>query len=79
MAIWSHTRTARMAGPTPTNIASTAGTEAASEIIKSIEEKGYGTVTEVEFADKVWEIEVHQADGKEKKFKIDPVSGNIKS
>jgi len=49
-----------------------------SEIIKSVEDKGYKTITELEFDDGVWEIEAHQPDGKEVHLKVDPVSGAIR-
>jgi len=49
-----------------------------SEVIKVLEDQGYRTITEVEFEDGVWEIEVHQSDGKEIEIKVDPVSGEIK-
>lgn len=50
-----------------------------SEVIKVLEDKGYMTITEVEFERGVWEIEVHQPDGKEIKLKVDPVSGEIET
>ena len=50
-----------------------------SEIIKSVEDKGYRTVTDVEFEDGVSEIEVHQPGGKEMTLKADPISGSIAS
>ena len=49
-----------------------------SEIVKSIEDKGYKTITELEFDDGVWKIEVHQPGGKEVHIKVDPVSGAIR-
>ena len=49
-----------------------------SEIIKSVEDKGYKTITELEFDDGVWKVEVHQPDGKEVHIKVDPVSGAIR-
>jgi len=49
-----------------------------SEVIKALEDKGYRTITEVEFERGVWEIEVYQADGEEIKIKVDPVSGETK-
>ena len=49
-----------------------------SEIIKSVEDKGYKTITELEFDDGVWQVEVHQPDGKEVHIKVDPVSGAIR-
>ncbi|MEA2814748.1 MAG: hypothetical protein QOI93_2445 [Rhodospirillaceae bacterium] len=49
-----------------------------SEIIKSVEDKGYKTITELEFDDGVWKVEVHQPDGKEIHIKVDPVSGAIR-
>ena len=48
-----------------------------SAIIKAVEDKGYKTITEVEFEDGKWEIEVHQAGGKEVEIHVDPVSGQI--
>ena len=45
-----------------------------SEIIKSVEDKGYKIITELEFDDGVWKIEVHQPDGKEVRIKVDPVA-----
>ena len=49
-----------------------------SEIIKSVEDKGYKTITELEFDDGVWKVELHQPDGKEVRIKVDPVSGAIR-
>jgi hypothetical protein len=48
-----------------------------SSIIKAVEDRGYKTITEVEFEDGKWEIEVHQAGGKEAKIHIDPFSAEI--
>ena len=48
-----------------------------STIIKTVEDRGYGTITEVEFDDGKWEIEVHQAGGKEIEVHVDAVSGQI--
>jgi hypothetical protein len=49
-----------------------------SQIIKAVEDKGLKTIAEVEFDDGVWNIEAHQADGKEVRLKADPVSGEIR-
>jgi hypothetical protein len=49
-----------------------------SEIVKAVEDKGYKTITDVEFDDGVWKIEAHQPDGKEVHVKIDPMSGAIR-
>jgi hypothetical protein len=49
-----------------------------SEIIKAVEDKGYKTITEVEFDDGVWKIEVQQPGGKEVHIKVDPVSGGVR-
>lgn len=49
-----------------------------SEIIKSVEDRGFKTITEVDFDDGVWSIEAHQADGKEVTFKADAVTGEIR-
>ena len=48
-----------------------------STIIKTVEDRKYGTITEVEFDDGKWEIEVHQAGGKEKEIYVDAISGQI--
>jgi hypothetical protein len=48
-----------------------------SEVIKSLEDQGYRTITEVAFDDGKWEIEVHHADGKELDLKVDAVTGQI--
>lgn len=48
-----------------------------SVIIKTVEDRHYGTITEVEFDDGKWKIEVHQAGGKEKEIHVDAVSGQI--
>lgn len=48
-----------------------------STIIKAVEDRGYGTITEVEFDDGKWEIEVHQAGGKEIEVHVDAISGQI--
>jgi uncharacterized membrane protein YkoI len=48
-----------------------------SAIIKAVEDRNYGTITEVEFDDGKWEIEVHQAGGKEMVVRVDAVSGQI--
>jgi hypothetical protein len=48
-----------------------------STIIKTVEDRGYKIITEVEFEDGKWEIEVHQAGGKEIELHVDPLSGQI--
>lgn len=48
-----------------------------SIIIKSVEDQGYKNIEEVEFDDGVWEIEVHQAGGKEIEIHADPMTGKI--
>jgi hypothetical protein len=49
-----------------------------SEIIKSLEDKGMKTITEVEFEDGLWKIEVHHADGKEVTLRVNPVTAEIR-
>jgi peptidase YpeB-like protein len=49
-----------------------------SEIIKAVEDKGYKTITDVEFDDGAWKIEVRQPDSNEVHIKVDPVSGTIR-
>jgi len=48
-----------------------------SAIIKAVEDRNYGTITEAEFDDGKWEIEVHQAGGREIEIYVDAVSGQI--
>jgi hypothetical protein len=48
-----------------------------SMIVKMLEDKGYGRISEVEFEDGKWEVEVHQANGKELELHVDPLSGQI--
>jgi hypothetical protein len=48
-----------------------------SAILKTVEDRGYKTITEVEFEDGKWEIEVHQAGGKEIEIHVDAMSGQI--
>jgi len=48
-----------------------------STVIKSLEDRGMKTITEVSFDDGKWEIEVHQADGKEVTVYVDALSGQI--
>jgi Peptidase propeptide and YPEB domain len=49
-----------------------------SQIIKAIEDKGFKTITEVDFDDGVWKIEAHQVDGKEITLKVDPMTGEVR-
>jgi hypothetical protein len=49
-----------------------------SEIIKAVEDKGYKTITDVEFDDGAWKIEVHQPNSSEVHIKVDPVSGTVR-
>ena len=49
-----------------------------SEIIKTVEDRGYKAISEVEFDDGVWKIEAHQPDGKEVHIKVDALSGAIR-
>jgi hypothetical protein len=48
-----------------------------STVIKSLEDQGMKTITEVSFDDGKWKIEVHQAGGKEKTVRVDAISGQI--
>jgi hypothetical protein len=48
-----------------------------SEIIKALEDQGYKTITEVEFEDGKWKIELHQTGGKEVWLKVDPMTGTL--
>jgi hypothetical protein len=48
-----------------------------SEIIKTVEDRGYKNIEEVEFNDGAWDIEVHQASGREVEIHVDPVAGKI--
>jgi hypothetical protein len=48
-----------------------------STVIKSLEDRGMKTITEVSFDDGKWKIEVHQAGGKETTVRVDAMSGQI--
>lgn len=48
-----------------------------SAIIKAVEDRRYGAITEVEFEDGKWEIEIHQAGGKEIEVHVDAITGQI--
>jgi len=48
-----------------------------STIIKSLEDQGYKNIEKVGFDDGVWEVEVHQAGGKEVEFHVDPMLAKI--
>lgn len=48
-----------------------------SEIIRSLEDQGYKNIETVGFDDGVWEVEVHQAGGKEVEFHVDPLTAKI--
>lgn len=48
-----------------------------SSIVKAAEDQGYKVITEVEFEDGKWEMEVHQAGGKEIEIHVDPISGKV--
>jgi hypothetical protein len=56
-----------------------AGAKPLSEIVKAVEAQGLGRITEVEFEDGVWQIEVHKQDGGELDVRVDPMSGEITS
>ena len=49
-----------------------------SEIIKTVEtQAGEGRITEVEFDDGRWDIEVHRPGGKEDHIAVDAMTGQI--
>jgi len=54
-----------------------AGAKKLSEIVKALEDQGLGGITEIEFEDGVWKIEVHQPDGRETDLRVEPLSGQI--
>ena len=47
-----------------------------SEIVKLVEAKGLGTITEIEYDDGFWEVELRK-DGKLNRVFVNPVSGEI--
>lgn len=49
-----------------------------SEILASLEEKDLGTICEVEFDDRYWEVEVKK-DGRERTIRVDPKTGEPRS
>ncbi len=56
---------------------SPANAKSLSDIVKLVEDYGYKTITEVEFEDRKWEIEVHQANSREIELEVDAVTGQI--
>ena len=48
-----------------------------SSVIKSLEDQGMKTITEVSFDDGKWKIEVHQGGGKETTVRVDAMNGRI--
>jgi uncharacterized membrane protein YkoI len=49
-----------------------------SEIVRTLEEKGYSPIVDIEFEDSQWEVKTYK-EGVKRKIKIDPVSGKIVS
>jgi hypothetical protein len=47
-----------------------------SEIVKSLEKKGYSPITEVSMDNGVWEVETYK-DGQERELKVNPKDGQI--
>ena len=56
-----------------------AGAKKLSEIVKALEDQDLGAITEIEFEDGVWKIEVHNRDGSETDLRVDPLSAQILS
>ena len=48
-----------------------------SEVIKSLEVRGYKTIESVEFDDDKWDIEAHKADGSEVELHVNAITGQI--
>jgi hypothetical protein len=48
-----------------------------STVIKSLEDRGMKTITEVSFDDGKWKIEVHQGGGKETTVRVDAMTGQL--
>jgi hypothetical protein len=55
------------------------GAKKLSEIVKALEDQGLDGITEIEFEDGVWKIEVHNRDGSERDLRVDPLSARIRS
>ena len=47
-----------------------------SEIVKSLEEKGFSPITEISMDNGVWEVETYR-DGQERELKVNPKDGQI--
>ena len=47
-----------------------------SEVVKSLEEKGYSPITDVSMDDDMWEVEAY-IDGKEHELKVNPRNAEI--
>ena len=55
-----------------------ADAKALSEIVLSLEKRGYTPIVDIEFEDGYWEIEAYR-EGHKRDFKVDPRSGVITS
>ncbi|ADJ28184.1 PepSY domain-containing protein [Nitrosococcus watsonii] len=49
-----------------------------SEIVKSLEEQGFKQISEIEFDDGKWEVDVYK-DNQKRELEVDPSSGEILS
>jgi hypothetical protein len=58
----------------PDDEAPPAGAKPLSETIGALEQRGMGVITEVQFDDRFWEVELRQ-DGRKRKIDIDPRTG----
>jgi len=47
-----------------------------SEIVKSLEKKGYSPITEISMDNGVWEVETYK-DGQERELKVNPKDGQV--
>lgn len=56
-----------------------AGAKPLSEIIKMLEDQGLTGISDVEFDDGLWKIEVQQPDGRELDVGVNPMTGQIQS
>lgn len=50
-----------------------------SEVVRSLEDQGVRTITEISFDEGKWSVEARNADGKTVDLKVDPMTGQTDS
>ena len=56
---------------------SSADAKPLSAIARSLEQRGLGGITDVEFDRRLWDVEIRNAQGHQAELKVDPLSAEI--